>query len=103
MAYGLQFRTGNNKTFDIADIGPATYLGQINKSGTGSVSRSFSGLVGKASRLIIVPNLIGTNGYRCTVSVNNSSMSVTITVAAYGGYQSSATPNFSYDMYGVFN
>lgn len=101
MAYGIQFETLNGKKYNIDDIGPATYLGQIRKTGAGSTSASFTNLIGKAARLIVVPNMTRGLGYVGNVSVNNSSMIVTLNVTSTGGY-ASGTPDFIYDIYGSF-
>lgn len=101
MAYGIQFETTNGKLFNLDDIGPATYLGQIRKTGAGSTSASFPDLIGKITRLIVVPNMTRGLGYVGNISTNTSSVIVTLNVTATGGY-ASGTPDFIYDIYGSF-
>ncbi len=105
MAYGLRFITGNGKTYDLTEIGVGVYLGQISKSGVGSTSQTFSSLIGNAVDIVACNNGGSTrpaHGYTSSVSVNVSTMSVTLSVSAYGGFQAD-TPVFVYDLYARYS
>ncbi|ENM3720994.1 hypothetical protein Q3S85_000677 [Vibrio cholerae] len=104
MAYGFRFITGNGRTYDLTEIGVGVYLGQIAKSGVGSVSQSFQSLVGNAVTIVACNNGGSTrpaNGYSSSVTVNPSTMQVTLNVFATGGYQA-GTPVFYYDLYAKY-
>lgn len=101
MAYGLRFTTGNGRTYDLTEIGVGVYLGQIAVSGVGSTSLSFPSLIGNAVTIVACNNGGSTrpaNGYSSSISVNPSTMQVTLNVFPVGGYQA-GTPVFYYDLY----
>lgn len=104
MAYGLHFVTGNGRTYDLTEIGVGVYLGQIARSGVGSVSLTFPSLIGNAVTIVACNNGGSTrpaNGYSSSVSVDSSTMQVTLSVFATGGYQV-GTPVFYYDLYAKY-
>lgn len=104
MKYGLQFTTGNGRTYYLDEIGVGVYLGQIAQYGVGTAHANFPELVGNAVTILACNNGGSTrpaNGFTSYINVNPANMSVSLTVAAYGGLQQ-GTPVFIYDLYARF-